>query len=131
MIPPNELRKIAKGKLKDAQILYKNRRYDGAVYICGYAIEIILKYRITKIIKWKGFPQTEKEFEGFSSFKTHKLEVLLKLSGQEVIIKTNHLADWSIVNKWSPESRYFALGSVTRVQAKDMIDSTSNLINIL
>jgi HEPN domain-containing protein len=38
MISKNDLRKRARTKLKDAEILLKNKRYDGAVYLSGYEI---------------------------------------------------------------------------------------------
>jgi len=38
MIKRTELRDIAKARIKDAEVLWMAKRYDGAVYICGYAI---------------------------------------------------------------------------------------------
>ncbi|MBI1923693.1 HEPN domain-containing protein, partial [Candidatus Poribacteria bacterium] len=81
MISKDDLRKIARAKLKDAEVLYKNRRYDGAVYLCGYTIETVLKARICRTLKWEGFPSTRSEFQSYQSFRTHDLVVLLTLSG--------------------------------------------------
>lgn len=131
MIPKDDLRKISKARLKDAIILYKNGRLDGAVYLCGYAIEIALKVRICKTLKWPGFPSTKKEFEDFKSFKTHKLQTLLTLSGIEHKIKPTYLTDWSIVGKWDPETRYSAVGTITQKDAHDMIESTKVLLKII
>jgi hypothetical protein len=61
-----------------------------------------------------GFPESTSEFTTLQSFKTHNLEVLLKLSGTESKIKTKFLADWSIVSRWNPESRYRKIGTATR-----------------
>jgi hypothetical protein len=97
MISRNDLRKIARARLKDAEILYAGKRYDGAIYLCGYAIELALKARICQTLKWAGFPSTNKEFEGYQSFKIHRLDVLLRLSGQDIKVKTKHFADWSTV----------------------------------
>lgn len=93
MISTKELKKIALARLKDAEILYKGRRYDGAVYLCGYAIELTLKAKVCKTLKWSGFPSTSSEFQGLQSFKTHRLDLLLSLSAQESKIKTTHFAD--------------------------------------
>jgi len=105
MIPKNDLRKIAKARLKDSEILFKNRRYDGAVYLCGYAVEVALKARICRTLKWTDFPSTRSEFQAYQSFKTHSLDVLLKLSGLEAEIKTEYLAEWSYIAAWEPEVR--------------------------
>jgi len=97
MIPIQELKKLVSARLKDAEVLYNGKRYDGAVYLCGYAVELILKAKICKTLKWTEFPSTSGEFQGLQSFKTHRLDMLLRLSGQEVKIKTAYFADWSIV----------------------------------
>lgn len=43
MIPKTDLKKIAGGRLKDADVLLRAGRYDSAIYLCGYALEIGLK----------------------------------------------------------------------------------------
>lgn len=79
-----DLRSISKGRLRDAEVLLGARRFDGAVYMCGYAVEIALKARACNALGWRGFPESSKEFEGLQSFRTHNLELLLHLSGAEV-----------------------------------------------
>jgi HEPN domain-containing protein len=51
MVSISELRKIARGRLKDAEVLLTAKRYDGAIYLCGYAIETALKARICHVLK--------------------------------------------------------------------------------
>jgi len=65
-----------------------------------------LKNKICETLRWKGFPSTRSEFQDFQSFKTHSLDVLLRLSGAEDKIKKNFLAQWSVVAKWDPEARW-------------------------
>jgi hypothetical protein len=115
------LRKIARARLKDAAVLEREKRYDGAVYLCGYVIEIGLKARICQSLRWSGFPTTKKEFEGYQSFRTHDLDRLLHLSGAEPKIRANHLAEWSVVVRWEPEARYNPVGTAAPAQAADMI----------
>lgn len=129
MLTVSELQKIAQARLKDAKALYAARRYDGAVYLGGYAVEIKLKARICKTLKWVGYPHTKTEFQGLSSFKVHDLDLLLKLSGRETFLKTNFLVEWSIANQWRPESRYTATGTVTRSEAEEMLDAVSKLVS--
>lgn len=131
MITKSELSKIARARLRDAEVLYAGSRYDGAIYLCGYAVEITLKARSCKTLKWVGFPSTKKDFEGFQSFRTHRLDVLLSLSGQEDKIKSMFLADWSIVAKWDTETRYTPIGTATQKDAFDMIESSKVIIKAL
>lgn len=130
MLTRSELLRIARARLLDAKVLFEGRRYDGAVYVCGYALEIYLKARICKTLRWAGFPETRNEFDQLQSFKAHDLEILLRLAGRERI-KTRHIADWSIVEKWRPESRYNRLGSANKIDAKNMIDATERLMRVL
>jgi hypothetical protein len=83
MITARNLRAIARARLRDARVLLRARRWDGAVYLCGYAVELALKARICQTLKWAGFPETPAEFKGLQSVKTHDLEMLLHLSGIE------------------------------------------------
>jgi len=129
MLTKSELRKIADARLTDAEILFDAKRYDGALYLCGYAMELYLKYRICKTLAWSEFPSSSKEFNklGLSSFRTHDLDILLKLSGVEKKVKSKYLAEWSAVAKWNPEARYQPTGTAKKEDAKMMIESTKAL----
>jgi HEPN domain-containing protein len=131
MLTKNELLKISRARLRDSEILFKSKRYDGAIYLCGYALEIRLKLRICKTLGWSGYPSTRGEFDSLQSFKTHKLDILLKLSGIEDKIKRNFLADWSVAATWDPEARYKPTGTATRNDAHSMIESTKLLLRSL
>ena len=131
MISTQELKKIADARLKDALALYKSKRYDGSVYLCGYAVELTLKAKICKTLRWTAFPSTNSEFQGLQSFKTHRLDLLLSLSGQEGKIKTGYLAEWSIVANWDSETRYSVVGTITQNEAFDMIESAKVIIKAL
>jgi HEPN domain-containing protein len=131
MVSISELRKIAKGRLKDAEVLATAKRYDGAIYLCGYAIETALKARICRVLKWPGYPSTRKEFEGYQSFRTHDLDILLHLSGAEGVVKTKLFAEWSIVATWDANVRYRPIGSASSQDAADMIKSTKAILGVL
>lgn len=131
MILVKDLKKIAKARLKDSEILFRNGRYDGSTYLCGYAVEVGLKARICKTLRWSGFPETKKEFENFSSFKTHNLDILLKLSGVESKIKSVYMTDWSIIALWDPEVRYKSIGTAKKTDVKNMISSSKNILGVL
>jgi len=131
MLPAPTLKRIAVARLRDAQALLKAKRFDGACYICGYAVEMALKARICRTLKWSGFPEQDHEFHGLSSFKIHKLQILLRLSGRDDFVKAKLLADWSNVMKWVPESRYKPPGSATKQAAEDMLRSAAVILKKL
>ncbi len=131
MLSSVDLRTIARARLKDADALYSLRRYDGALYLCGYSIEIALKSRIVRTLKWPGFPESNKEFSGLLSFRSHDLNVLLQLSGWEGKVRSKFLPEWSIVSSWTPELRYKPPGIVTDAEAKLMIDSVKRIIGAM
>lgn len=101
MIALTDLRKTAREHLRPAGILHKNRAYDGAVYHCGYAVEIALKARICRTLRWTEFPATGREFQDFKSLQTHNLETLLTFSGMRVRVTLTLSAEWSQVKGWT------------------------------
>lgn len=131
MITKAHLRKISRARLSDAEALLNASRYDGAVYLCGYSIEIALKARICMVLRWAGYPFTKKEFEKYQSFKTHDLDVLLTLAGVERKIKTNFFAQWSAVAAWDPEARYKSIGTATKQDAQIMVDAAEIILMTL
>jgi len=131
MLTEQELSAIARARLQDAEVLFSAGRYDGAEYLCGYTVEIALKARICRTLSWRAYPSTNREFRDLQSFKTHNLDVLLRLSGVEAQIKGNYLADWSAVVAWDPAARYNPIGSATSQDVGLMIESAKNLLEVL
>lgn len=97
------MRYLIKRHLRDAEVLAANRRYSGAVYLSGYAVELALKYSICHTMNFKsGFPESNIEFEDYLSgtrkplllnivrklkdIRHHDLEKLLRHSGKEFLI---------------------------------------------
>ena len=128
MILTDDLLKIAEARLKDAEALLSNGRYDRAIYLCGYAVELALKARICKTLNWPGYPSSRKEFSNYSSFKTHDLDVLLHLTGRESNTKLNFLTEWSAVAQWEPSTRYQPVGTADESDARLMISATRVLL---
>jgi HEPN domain-containing protein len=125
------LKAIARARLADAEALLKAGRLDGSAYVCGYVVEMALKARICKTLKWPGFPATRSEFEGLQSLKTHDLDVLLHLSGREQYTKVRLFPEWTMVSQWNPEARYQAVGTVTAVTAEGMIAAAQKILSRL
>ena len=131
MISVAELDDIARARLEDAKALLTASRFDAATYLCGYTVEIALKARICRTLNWTEFPSTGGEFEGYRSFQTHELDILLRLSGQEARVKRNHFPLWDAVAFWKAESRYNVVGTTQRPEATAMIYAAEELLTVL
>src|SRR4051794_18135681 len=123
MFTANQLIQTAKERLHDAEALLAAGRFDGSIYMCGYTIEIALKAKISATTWWTQFPATPKEFNRYNDVKTHDLQKLLTLWGEETAIKPAYLVEWSTVSIRNPESRY-SLPTATESKARETIDST-------
>ncbi|MCI0696804.1 HEPN domain-containing protein [candidate division KSB1 bacterium] len=131
MLSRTDLKKIARARLEDAEVLLQSGRYDSAVYLCGYAVELALKARICLTLNWKEYPFSKAEFQKYQSFRTHELEILLHISGAEAIVKNKYFKEWSDVSTWDPEMRYMPVGSTSQQYAQDMISATKTLLREL
>lgn len=123
-----ELKSLSRTRLKEVKVLFNNKLYDGAFYLAGYIIELALKARICKILDMD-YPDTG---ELSRSFKTHKLENLLKLGGlhgkfeQELSNNRDFQINWSLILSWSEEFRYYPTGTNTRNNVQDLINAIEN-----
>ena len=132
MITPADLHRTAREYLRAAKLLRTRSSYDAAVYLCGYAVEIALKARICKTLKWTdGFPESASEFRLKANLKTHDLEALLSFTAVQDKIKPAHLRAWSLVNEWTPEQRYNPRGTKTLAEANEMIQAVQTLLRII
>lgn len=123
----DDLDALAAARLADAASLYLADRYEGARYVCGYAIELKLKARICRAHGWDTYPPVP---ELSATLKTHNLTVLLLLSTLRAKILTDYKAFWGVVASWNPEVRY----DTDRVPAHDahnMIEATRVLMAAL
>lgn len=133
MISADELYALAKCRFDECKILRDKGKPDGAVYLCGYSLELILKRHIVMTLNWDGFPDTTSEFKNLLSFKTHNLDVLLSLAGLEKQIREDDeiFAYWQRASTWNSEIRYKKVGDITQSQAVDIIEATRFLLNYI
>ena len=124
----SDLLVLADERIKDAEALEKASRFDGAAYLCGYSIELFLKYRLCKQLKWVDFPMTSKEFSDLNSLKTHDLNTLLKFSGIEKLVRQRYFYEWSVLMQWNPQNRYDPIGKVTPNTVAEMISAAKKLM---
>lgn len=119
---------MTRERLEDSKVLLQAGRNEGAVYLCGYALELALKKRICHTLGWQEYPDEGKGSDKYKSFKTHDLEVLLHLSGKEDAIKTLYLTEWSAASKWTPEIRY---STIRQPNPQLVVNATEELLQVL
>ena len=129
MLTKEQLERLIAARQEESVVLFANEKFDGAVYLIGYAVELALK----RIILLNGFPETDQEFKVYADSKTHNLEVLLKLAGKDELREDDAFSpDWDTVRKyWTSECRYRKIGMVTSEAAKMTMDAVSRIIERL
>jgi hypothetical protein len=120
----SELDRLSKDKLEDAKSLLSTKRYAACNYICGYALELILKYRIAKQLNWAAVDINDHPF-----LKIHDLDKLVKYTG--VFDKVLKMPQWNTCRNWSADSRYQDAESITEPEASKMLISTQELVSWL
>jgi hypothetical protein len=127
-----DLQKIARARLAEAKLLFKEGKYDGARYLAGYTIEVALKARICTLLDLNEYPPKIQKNE---SFKNHSIDALVVLAGlnneldkkkfDDPIFATN----WSIAtnnqNGWRETWRY-EIGSATKQNVLDLLNAISD-----
>ena len=147
MVPLNTLKYLAAQKVKDAGVLLRNGRNNGASYMMGYALEFSLKRKISSNIGFiRGFPETGQELNAYSAevshfhalntgihlhkigqLRHHKLDELLHFSGVKARIVAKFYRQWLIVSKWNPESRYVRQ-RITREKAREFMAAAKKIL---
>ena len=94
-------------------------------------MEVALKAQICRTLNWSEFPATGVEFAAYKSFRSHELEVLLRLSGQEGSIKESYFSLWNVVAVWRADSRYNSIGTALQAATESMIQATDELLEAL
>ncbi len=128
----SDLQNLATIRLRDAEVLLDNGRYDGAYYLLGYVIECALKACIAKQTKEFDFPDQRRVSDSY----THDLNRLLNLSGlsqeyqRESKINPAFADNWNIVKEWKESKRYESgIGEATARQFNSaVVDSTNGVL---
>lgn len=143
---PEEIKKLAQQRLKEAEILFQNGMCDGAFYLAGYSVELTLK---AKICERLGIPNlydetdtTANSIKGISEIrkilKTHNLFILLIFSGLKVKFDTAKANDKNLAkansllfNAWDESARYKPCGHMESTDVEKMIHLLSGPNGIL
>lgn len=120
-------------RLAEAQVLLANGFPQGAYYLGGYALELMLKARICHLLCVVDFYE-KRQRENRKSFWTHDLDSLLTLSGLRSSLEEagdparggnrNLLKNWNYVIAWSEECRY--ADDVNMHKSQKFIDALTN-----
>ena len=103
-----DLQRLADTRVRDAVALMESRRYAGAYYLAGYAVESGLKACIAKRTRRHEFPDRNRANNSYS----HDLGQLLRVAGLETQRDDDAAVDsvfarhWSVGKDWSEQSRY-------------------------
>ena len=133
MITCADLQKITHARLKDANVLLTNRRYDGAMYLVGYAVEIALKRRFCQDNGEVSFPSTQTEFETWRNkygvrLNTHALQNLADATTWDC---TSYWAEWSSFTTWAETLRYSPIGYAAPKGTQRMIAAANVIVGVL
>lgn len=123
-----QCRDLAERYFDDARVLYRAARYDGAAYLCGYALELALKARICRHLKLAEYPPVTQRRELQNAFKSHDFQELKLLGGLGDWPKIEDVrlqANWQMVARWKPEWRY-QHSQVSRVDCAAIIRALSD-----
>jgi hypothetical protein len=135
-----EIKNLAYLRLSEAGILCDAGKYDGAFYLAGYSIELMLKAKICEHFRIDNlFNKQECSIQGISDLRkiveTHDINLLLIFSGLEEKIrrakkgniklrKTYRFFTASTGDKtdWNEQVRYLPINSKTEDNVKEFID---------
>jgi HEPN domain-containing protein len=103
-----DLLRLARIRLREARALLEVGYFDGAYYLCGYAVECALKAGIAKKTRRSDFPDLDKVKASY----THNLTSLLKVAGLQALLDAEIASDadfglnWTVAKDWSEKARY-------------------------
>jgi len=108
-----ELQRLARERIRDAEILLLGGQWSAAYYLVGYAMECALKSCILHHIQKTGMIFREKKYlTKLGDCWTHELDKLLDLAnltaelGVAIGANTALRSHWGIAKDWKETSRY-------------------------
>jgi hypothetical protein len=136
-----EIYDLAHQRLEEAKVLLENGMCDGAFYLAGYSVELMLKWKICKSfsidnlysIDQPSMPLIEGVKELKSATKIHNLYTLLLFSGlrskfdeekdqNQNLFKTNSL----LMSVWNENVRYKPCGTFETNDVRTLLELLSN-----
>ena len=124
-LPLPAIRENVIQKYRDAELLVQHGRYANAIYLCGYCIELALKYRIATHLNWPAYQTGGK----LRFLKTHDLDLLVALTGQDMALKKRPA--WTIAITWNESRRYEDPSLASEEDALGMLDAAQEFVEEL
>jgi len=124
-------KKLSSLRLEDASKLLAAKRYAGAYYLMGYAVECALKACVAKQVNQYDFPDKKLANEAF----THDLEKLVRVAGLAPAFEEDRNANkaldlsWAVAKDWNESVRY-ELG-ISEAQARDLFFACTSKNGVL
>jgi len=107
-------------RLRDAECLHKAGRFNGAIYLCGYALEYRLKFSICEARKVGHLEEGEAKKIGHDLAELLDAASLAKrLAGNKELLVAFH----ALVGKWSTEIRYSGATSTIKESERFLRDT--------
>jgi hypothetical protein len=107
----SDLQQLAELRINEAKLLLDNGYYQGAYYICGYAIELALKACIVRGFQDQWLDKAL--VKELSKLHTHDLATLLNFNGliradldRRTASNPAFGAAWRLALQWSADKRY-------------------------
>ena len=120
------LQQLAEIRLRDAEVLLSDGRWQAAYYLLGYSIECALKACVAKQFKEHEVPDKKL----VNSFYTHRLDELLTISGVKSELESqtrgdvNFALNWNLVRDWTEAARYDL--DVAEASARNMHEAVTH-----
>ena len=134
----DEIKRLAHERLQEAVILCNNDKYDGAFYLAGYSVELMLKAKVCEHLGIDNLFDSRCTIQGIAdvrkAVKTHDIAVLLILSGlrnafeiakstNKIIAKTHaRLFDAAGQCTWNEQIRYCSVGTQKVETVRELIE---------
>ncbi len=100
---------VAKLRLDDASQLLKEKRFNGAIYLLGYAIECHLKFAVCERNEWNELPEKIPQGGKQVNLYVHNWDVLVEAAQLRPLLNRKPLifaAYSAMVEQWGPSLRY-------------------------
>jgi hypothetical protein len=130
----NTLRALAISKRNDAELLFQNARHSNAYYLFGYAVEIAIKARISRLFRAETLPDRKL----VNATYTHNLNDLIGTAGlaEELRNRRNGSpafdSHWSTVADWNETTRYDIIDVFTSTAMRNaMMDGSEGVFQWL
>lgn len=125
-----KLQNIAKARLKDAKALLGRKRWPGAYYLCGYAVECALKSCLLRYLGESAAVFGDQSYlKKLADCWTHDLVKLVNLAGLDAEFGAARGANltldrfWTVTKDWKETSRY---EEKTEAEARRLYEAVSH-----